>query len=418
MKRLTFITLLALLISYMTKAQIDLPCSEEAMTERLKVHHPSFQEDIGESKERIRAFLSQENQAFLMQARMATYTIPTVLHILHDGAFGWIDAEQARSGIEVMNNDFNGLNDSWDLIEPPFDTIKGTLDIEFCLATLDPAGNPTDGIIYHDNAADYIDNQSAIQGIAWDNYKYLNIYLAKYVFDSTTNFTGYSYYPSLTNMDLKNDGIYYSSVRWGYGANSQLTPGQDWASVGTHEAGHWLNVAHTFQGGCNDQDFIDDTPPTLGGTIYLSSCYNNNMSCGEVTNGSNFMDYNHDCKRMFTKGQVDQMIAALHGPERNTIWADDNLIATGCNLIGTGVENSDSYLSIQPFPNPTQGIINFMELPAPMELSIYSVSGERVANKSLDGGPQSISIEELPSGIYFYILKSNNSFQSGKIAKL
>ena len=62
------------------------------------------------------------------------------MHVFHFGDDGKMDMEQALSGLEIMNQDFNGFNDGWNTIDPAFDGIKGTLDIEFCLATIDPEG--------------------------------------------------------------------------------------------------------------------------------------------------------------------------------------------------------------------------------------------------------------------------------------
>ncbi|PCH85845.1 MAG: hypothetical protein COB88_09275, partial [Flavobacteriales bacterium] len=155
----------------------------------------------------------------------------------------------------------------------------------------------------------------------------------KYTSGSPSLFTAYAYYPSTTNTNNNTDGIFYSSIRWGYGTHSELALDQDWASVGTHEVGHWINLRHTFENGCSfPGDYVDDTPPTTGGTIELAGCLNNDQSCSVSTNGENYMDYNHDCKKMFTQGQVDRMTAALSLPSRIMLWSQSNLQATGCAL--------------------------------------------------------------------------------------
>ena len=100
-------------------------------------------------------------------------------------------------------------------------------------------------------------------------------------------------------------------------------------SILTHEFGHWLNLLHTFQGGCTEEnDLVDDTP--------AQEANSNNTKCeviygcnkNEEVNNENFMDYT-ECYKMFTKGQVARMDAALQLPSRVTLWQENNLIATG-----------------------------------------------------------------------------------------
>ena len=81
-------------------------------------------------------------------SQTVSYTIPVVVHVLEHQGYGHVEAPQINSAIDLMNTDFNGLNPDWTTIDPAFDPIKASLDIQFVLAKLDPQGNPTTGIVY------------------------------------------------------------------------------------------------------------------------------------------------------------------------------------------------------------------------------------------------------------------------------
>jgi hypothetical protein len=99
----------------------------------------------------------------------------------------------------------------------------------------------------------------------------------------------------------------------------------------THEAGHWVGLWHVFEGGCDNDDNgddVDDTPPQASGS-YIEKKNQRNIpedytsGCGEkIPLYNNYMDYS-DFRKMFTKGQVDQIYKTLKS-KRKKVWATGN----------------------------------------------------------------------------------------------
>ena len=135
------------------------------------------------------------------------------------------------------------------------------------------------------------------QGDATD----LNIYST-----SGGGYLGWAYYPSTVKSAkyaiLDGVVIHYGSMPGGYIRNYNL------GYTATHEAGHWLGLAHTFEGGCNGAgDQVDDTPAELEPT---SGCPAGKDTCvgGGLDPIHNYMDYSYDiCYTEFTAGQSQRM---------------------------------------------------------------------------------------------------------------
>lgn len=406
-------TLLTVTILFLGLVQFaQSPCSHAAIMGRHALQNPDAEIEQARNEAMTREFIKQLKAN--RSAGVSEIVIPVVMHVFHWGDDGMMGMAQALSGLEVLNNDFNGLNDGWETIDPEFDPIKGTMDITFCLATIDPDGNPTTGINYIEDQQMMLNEGNLFQ-YAWDNYKYLNIYFPKYTSGEPSLFTAYAYYPSTFNTENDIDGIFYSSIRWGYGEDSELEDGQDWASVCSHEVGHWLNLRHTFEDGCFGQgDLVDDTPPCEGGTIELEGCDNYDFSCGVATNGENFMNYNHDCKKMFTQGQVDRMTAALSLPSRINLWSFDNLVATGCEQEFTAVDESNAF-EVKVSPNPGSGLITFTTSTPGAKLQILNLNGSVVHESLLSNTNQQVDLSELSSGIYVYRISQKHRYDVGKL---
>jgi len=393
------------------------PCSDDEIMGRLLQNNPEALLEMEQNENYTKAFVEQlvlDRAQINSEASTAQYIIPVVLHVFHWGDSGKIDMDQALSGLEIINDDFNGLNSDWNSIDPEFDSIKGTMDIQFCLASIDPNGDSTTGVIYYEDSLKML-NIPDLFVHAWDNYKYLNIYLPKYTSGTPSLFTAYAYYPSTSGSNNDQGGIFYSSIRWGYGSHSELSPGQDWASVGTHEVGHWLNLRHTFENGCFfPGDYVDDTPATEGGAIELSGCSNNNLSCSVNTNGENYMDYNHDCKKMFTQGQADRMTAALTLPSRITLWSPSNLIATGCSPPVVGISESTAGNSVVVYPNPSNENVTLSFEQIPTQLAIYDGQGRLVFQKTITDQSFELNTSGFKRGLYFYYTSFESDSSTGK----
>jgi len=117
-------------------------------------------------------------------------------------------------------------------------------------------------------------------------------------------YLGYAYLPGLPDSKLYMDGIVlnWESVP---GASTTFAGRYDLGLTLVHEAGHWVNLEHTFFGGCNAKgDFVDDTPAML---VPTNGCPVGKDTCPEpgLDPIHNYMDYSYDsCYTEFTPGQV------------------------------------------------------------------------------------------------------------------
>ncbi|SOU86312.1 M43 family zinc metalloprotease [Tenacibaculum dicentrarchi] len=306
-------------------------CKASSQNELIFKKHPKARKEYLEFNKTTKQLARNKKSQ-----RARTYTIPVVFHVYGENQNGkTITVDKIQTALEKLNLDFQGLNDDFAGVDPLFDPIKSSLDIEFKLAKLDPNGNCTSGVVFYDEKNGYgngggYDNQIAAD--AWDNYKYMNVYIqAELYADGDSGQSGVAWYPNSSMSNANTARVVYN------GAYLHGNTGKEFASVFTHEFGHFFNLIHTFQGGCTaTNDEVDDTPAEDKDVVGANCSPTKNCN-GEFINYENYMGYNgaaDGCYRMFTKGQTDRMLAALQHPARKTLWQDQNLIDTGVNNTG------------------------------------------------------------------------------------
>jgi len=215
-------------------------------------------------------------------------TVPVYFHVITDGTVGNLTTKQINDQVDVLDDTFDGGEGG------------ARTGFSFRLA----------GVTRTDNAAWFaagpggVDQNSMKKSLRQGGTDALNVY-------STTAgaYLGWAYLPDILTKpgQAHLDGIVIS---WETvpGASTTFEGRYDLGETLTHEAGHWLNLEHTFYGGCNAKgDFVDDTPaqkvPTSGCPAGKDTC-----KAPGLDPIHNYMDYSYDtCYTEFTSGQAQRM---------------------------------------------------------------------------------------------------------------
>lgn len=351
MKRIIY-TLSILLASQLTFAQQQ-PCGTDEVHAEMLKQNPALAQQKAQFNEAFKAYMKTVDlNQFKAQQGMGKaltppkYIIPVVFHVMHNNnAYGEHYSDQdVINEIKNMNADYRASNPFRNRIRTVFKDVEGDAMIEFRLAKIDPQGNPTTGIehIYvGPMVAKANDNQKYN---SWDPQHYLNIWTVNSI-RSSSSFAvgGYAYYPT-SYPNAKYDGPIVSN-RVGVLPQNAFTPFD--LNTCAHEVGHYLGLAHPFEGSsrdsCVDGDYIFDTPPvyyipTTDANANHNVCNDTNYNTCTTDNPDlpdqyeNMMDYyGGSCASiMFTVQQVARMHFTLENYRRN-LWQPENLVATGVN---------------------------------------------------------------------------------------
>jgi hypothetical protein len=253
-------------------------------------------------------------------ARTTPYVLTVVVHILKGPGAPNVTVAQVKSQIKVLNQDFRAKNPDRTNVPSVWKGLVADSKVEFRLATKDPSGNATNGIVVTETSlAEFGQNDSMKDpnrgGVApWNTRKYLNIWVCSL----KDGLLGYAQFPG---GPPATDGVVISNTAFG-SSGSAIAPFNKGRTC-THEVGHYLNLRHIWGDteDCSGTDFVDDTPnaegPNYNQPVFpLVSCQNG--PSGDMF--MNYMDYVDDSAMfMFTHEQSLRMHSALEGP-RKSLW--------------------------------------------------------------------------------------------------
>jgi hypothetical protein len=275
----------------------------------------------------------------------ASYTIPVIFHILHNGAAQGtppnIPAARVWAQVNILNQIYNGQGANPNAIVQ-YSNASANPNIQFCLATADPTNIPIAepginrvdiGALFTANTTTMATTQALFSwltytlkpAVIWDPTKYLNIFISET--HSAVTVLGMATFPGSTTLQGQfgsigtgtSDAVWVNTRTVG---TATATPGPyianyDKGKTLAREIGHWLGVRNIWGDANCGSDFCNDTPPQPGPNTGCPVAPWNINSCGpNLSPGGdmfmNIMDESYDdCRWMFTSDQVIRMQTAM-----------------------------------------------------------------------------------------------------------
>ncbi|EJE48789.1 Pregnancy-associated plasma protein-A [Acidovorax sp. CF316] len=249
------------------------------------------------------------------------YTISVVVHLLQAPGGAKITTSQVNAQLKTLNQDFRAQNFDRKNVPPVWKGLVADAMVEFQLATKDPSGIATSGVIYAPTNEiefgqnDSIKDPSRGGSAAWPTDRYLNVWVGPL----KDGLLGYAQFPG---GPVDTDGVVISINAFGSGGTA-VAPFNKGRTC-THEVGHYLNLRHIWGDtpDCSGGDSINDTPNAEGPNYGIPTFPK--VTCQNGPNGDMFMNYmdyvDDEAMFMFTPEQVARMQATLDGPRRS-LWS-------------------------------------------------------------------------------------------------
>jgi hypothetical protein len=321
-----------LLASNISSLKAQERCAVPKILEEREKKYPSLNtqnfEQWVRDHQNSQAFSNQRNEQVILQ-------VPVVFHIIHNGEPIGIGGNLLKSRIdrqlEILNEDFNRLNEDASETLEEFQSVAASLEIEFVYAKQSPDGFETDGIVrvpgsqtnYSYQERDILSSESY-----WPAEDYLNIWVA----DLAGGSLGWAEFPvsNLEGLEAASNNRLIDGVTLDYvfvGENPESPTFESKGRTATHEMGHFFGLRHIWgDGRCSIDDFCEDTPQASSSSI---GCNLSKTTCESLDMVQNFMDYTNDaCMNIFTNDQKSRVRTVIeNSPRRRSLTESRGLEA-------------------------------------------------------------------------------------------
>ena len=218
---------------------------------------------------------------------LSSTPIATWFHVITEGPGTDVTDAQIAEQLAVLNQAFGGSS------------VSATTPFSFVHAGTDRTENPD--WYGPEFTAGSPAEREAKTVLRQGGASTLNVYVTQ------TDGASWGRFPEWYRWSPELDGIVVN--RANFAGGSSLTNGA--GDIAVHEVGHWMGLWHTFQGGCEGGDHVEDTPAQAAPSE-TGDCVVPQDTC--VAPGTdpvhNYMNYIFDlCADRFTVGQSDRMKA-------------------------------------------------------------------------------------------------------------
>jgi hypothetical protein len=395
-----------LITGMMAHAYSQRSCATDKMHSERAIQNPELYKQQEEYKQNLQSIIEARKSARLSGTN-DLYIIPVVVHVVyHTSATHETNISDAQviSQITVLNEDFRKMANTRGANSNP---IGADINLEFRLATVDPDGNPSSGIVRVLNSttswgADY-NSEVTLKALSyWPSDKYLNLWVCS----MGGGYLGYSQYPvGYTSSSISGpegganeiDGVvidYRAFGRMGTAGNSPNTL-YKYGRTSTHEIGHWLGLVHIWGEGAGcGTDYVSDTPDDAGANMD-SDCNDQSDCDGDGTfiqdMTPNYLDYSPDvCMNIFTLGQKERMRTVLETAPRRKA-----LVSQITSIKDSSVPLNNNYQA-------------FLEQVDNVSCQLFDIMGKQIFQIQLQGNSKTLPLENLTTGLYILRAQGDN----------